>query len=233
MVTAPALAIEKVNTPQVVKGRTQLEYFGAATTDDVTAAQDGAQRHRFQMQRAFTDRLDVALSFTGTAHPNESNRASNFGLRAKYEFTEQGEWWLSSGVQGRYSHRVDTHADDIHIRGLVQRQQGPVTATFNLGLRRELGADRLHGLEARAAAQAIYTVSPYLSPGVEWFSVFGTLDDIRPFTDQQQEAGPILTGAVPLSDTDFISYIGGVYWGLTDEAPDFGGRLQINYVTHF
>lgn len=231
---SPAAAVEKVNYPAVIKDRVQLEYLSVGTWDDENPAFDGASRHRFQLSKGLTDRLDMAAALTVTADPSHDWRASGLGLRAKYELTEQGDWWLASAVQARYTHRVDTLPDDLHVRLLGQRTQGNFVGTANLGLRREIGEHRGDSIEVRMATQGLYRVSEAISPGLEVFKVFGRFNNLNDEDARSFQLGPIVTGQFPVGDQgDALMYLAGYYWGLTDSSADEGARLQLNYLMQF
>ena len=233
-IASPAMAVEKVNGSPVVKDRVQLEHLSIGTWDDKNAAQDGLSRHRWQVSKGLTDRIDLAAAITVTDHPAQDLRASGLGVRGKYELTEQGDWWLGSAVQARYTHRVDTAPDDLHVRFIGQRTQGKFVATANLGLRREFGEHRRESVEIRTAAQALYRTSTEISPGVEFFKVFGRVNALGNEDERSMQLGPIVTGQFPVGDQgDALAYLAGYYWGLSDSSADEGARLQLNYTMDF
>lgn len=232
LVASPALAVEKINTPPVVKDRMQLEYLLTGSLDGEDPAQDNSQRHRVQIGTGVTDDLDIAISYSAN-HQFNDTESFGPGIRARYELTEQKDYWFASGVQARYTHRTDDGADDLHVRGLVQRRQGDWMLGGNLGLRREFGAQRRESVEMRVAMNALYQLDPRFNPGIEYFTVPGQLNDLASFSDQPHEVGPVFYGAWPISEVGSIAYSAGYYQGLTDAAPDHSTKIIVQYLQQF
>lgn len=230
----PVFAIEKINSPNVIEGRLQLEQLSIRTSDDRKAL-NNAQRHRWEASYGFTDRIDIALDAAVSRRSGQELEASAIGIRPRYQVTRQDEagWWLASAIQAKYTASLNGGNDDLAFRLLLQRRQGPLVAVVNIGMERELGAGRTASMDLRGGAQVIYETSLYLSPGFEYFTGYGPVNDRTPFTDQPHEIGPIITGDIPIHKTAGFAYVAGYYWGLTDEAPDSGARLQLNYVQQF
>lgn len=228
----PAFAVEKVNTPAVTKGRLQLEQLTLTTWDDGRAPLDDHYRYRWQVSGGITDRFDLALSLTNTYGGIDDDRLSGVGVRGKYEFTEQGDWWLSSAIQARYTHRVDTAPSDLHVRGILQRKEGPFSTVLNVGLRREIGHDRTSSFQIRSALQGLYSFNRDLAVGAELFSVQGQANDVD-LPDHELEFGPVISGTLLRHGKDILTANAGYYWGLTNEAPDGNARFQLNYGIQF
>lgn len=229
-VSSSAFAIEKLNTAPVIKDRMQIEYLGFAEED---APGGDRLRSRTQVTYGLTDRWDVALSFLTEHRAGSDTQAIGPSARLKYELTEQGDWWLASAVQGRYTHATDGRANTFNTRFILQRDFGDVLATANFGVGRGIGEKRDPSLTMTGAAQLLYQVSPRISPGIEFFHTFGPLNDMDYTGNRSQEIGPILAGTLPLAEGHELTYVTGYYRGLSANAPEQSAKLQVNYVRQF
>ena len=230
LLAAPAWAAEKLNYPQVTKDRMQVEYLGFAEQE---ATGGDRVRSRTQVTYSVTDRFDVALSAFAE---HGSERDGEFGgpsIRLKYELTEQGDWWLSSAVQTRYTHATDSRANTLNTRFIAQRDFGDWLATANFSAIRGIGEKRAESVSITGAAQVLYQISPEFAPGVEFFHTFGNANDLDYTGRNSQEIGPVVAGALPLAEHQQLTYVAGYYRGLSANSPEQAAKLQVNYVVDF
>ena len=226
----PAWAIEKLNYPQVVKDRMQVEYLGFAEQE---APSGDRWRTRVQTTYGLTDRIDVALSYLAENQEGMHTRSVGPSARLKYEMTEQDDWWLSSAVQLRYTHATDGRANTLNTRLMLQRDFGDWLSTANFSVIRGIGEKRDPSVAVTGAAQLLYQYAPEISPGIEVFHSFGAVNDLDYTGRNSQEIGPIVAGALPLADQQQITYVLGYYRGLSAESPEQSAKLQVNYVVDF
>lgn len=230
LATSPAFAVEKLNTAPVIKERMQLEYLGFAEQE---APEGDRWRSRMQATYGLTDRVDLALSFLTENNAGESTQFVGPSARLKYELTEQGEWWLASAVQTRYTHAAHGEASTLNTRLILQHDAGDWLTTANFSVIRGIGEKRAESVALTGAAQLLYQYSPEISPGIEFFHTFGPLNDLDYTGRHSQEIGPIVSGAFPLARDQQITYVAGYYRGLSARAPEQSAKLQINYVREF
>lgn len=230
LLASPAWAVEKLNYPQVVKDRMQVEYLGFAEQEA-----PGGDRWRTRVQTTYglTDRVDLALSYLAENQQNTPTQSVGPSVRLKYELTEQDAWWLSSAIQARYTHATDGRASTLNTRLMLQRDFGDWLATANFSAIRGMGAKRDPSVAVTGAAQLLYQYSPEFSPGIEAFHSYGPLNDLDYTGRYSQEIGPIVAGAWPLSNHQQLTYVLGYYRGLSAESPEQSGKLQVNYVVDF
>ena len=129
----PAFALHEVYSPKVEKGEFELEYIGARFGDESGSALNNAQEHEIEIGYGFTDNLNVALLVEGERESGEAFHVAGYGTKVRYEATEQGDWWLGSGILGEYvytPHHDD--ADEFKLALLLERTQGPWNAIVNL-----------------------------------------------------------------------------------------------------
>ncbi len=230
LIAAPAWAAEKLNYPQVFEDRMQVEYLGFAEQE---APGGDRLRSRTQMTYGLTDRIDVALSYLMENQAGTSAQAVGPSARVKYELTKQGDWWLSSAVQGRYTRHTDGRADIFNTRVIVQRDVGDWLTTANFSVIRGMGEKRTESVNVTGAAQVLYQLSPKFSQGVEFFHTFGPANDTDFTGRHSQQVGPIVSGALPLDEDQQLTYVVGYYRGLSSNSPEQSAKLQVNYVVDF
>ncbi len=230
LLASPAWAIEKLNYPQVIKDRMQVEYLGFAEQDA-----PGGDRWRTRVQTTYglTDRVDFALSYLVENQQNTPTQSVGPSARLKYELTEQDDWWLSSAIQLRYTHATDGRASTFNTRLMLQRDFGDWLATANFSAIRSIGDKRDLSMAITGAAQLLYQYSPEFSPGIEAFHSFGSLNDLDYTGRYSQEIGPVVAGAVTVAERRQLTYVLGYYRGLSVESPEQSAKLQVNYVVDF
>lgn len=230
-VSVPAFASEKINYPETTKDRMVLEYLGFG---DQEAPNGDRLRYRAQMSYGLTDRIDVAISAYAEDQANTPGQFGGPSARVRYQFTKQSDdWWLGTGIQGRYIYATDGGPDQFLTRILLQRGEKKWLSTVNIGLGRSLGPERSTGLNTTIAGQVIYKYDPMISPGMEFFRTFGPFNDLDFNGQRSTEIGPIVTGTIPIAEKQDFAYIGGYYRGLTANAPEQSFKLQLNYVRQF
>ncbi len=225
-----AWAVEKLNAPQVFKDRMQVEYLGFGEQE---APGGDRWRSRTQVTYGVTDRLDVALSYLMENQANTPTQAVGPSARVKYELTEQGDWWLGSAVQGRYTQHTDGRASTFNTRFILQRDFDDWLATANFSVVRGIGEKRASSVNVTGAAQLLYQLSPEFSPGIEFFHTFGAANGLDYTGNNSQEVGPIVSGSLSFDDEQSLAYVVGYYRGLSAQSPEQSAKFQVNYVRQF
>lgn len=233
---SPAFAIHEVYRPDVEKGRLELEYYGARYGNDGQLV-NNTQEHEFEIHYGFTDDFAAALIFEGQRYSSDSLHNSAVGILMQHDLTEQGEWWLSSGILGEYAHATESGApDEFEFKILLERQQGPLNVAVNLIGARDIGPAREHGVELESVIEAVYACNHYINPGIEWAGEWGTsaggVDN-----NGVHYLGPIITGDLVTFETaghaSEIEYTLGYFWGLTNDSIDNAVRFQLAYEIDF
>ena len=234
--TTPALALH-VDDPTVDEGEFEIGYKSERFGDD-DASDNNKQKHLLEFEYGFTDDFSAALLLQGKRNSSDSFHASGFGVEAIYELTEQGEWWLSSGIYGEYLHAArDEDTDEIEGKILLKREDAEFQTTVNLIAERGIGGGRERGIEIESIVESIYEVGHYVNPGVEWVAEWGSTD--HDFGDNQEHyLGPILTGdllefEIGKGQAAEIEYVVGYLWGLNDDSADNAIRFELEFETEF
>ncbi len=227
----PAFAVGSPKSAGVTKNRASIEYKGARYGDDRKSLNND-QGHEFELYYGITD--DVKLGFE-RYYENEARggfESKAYIPNVTVETTKQGEWWMSSAIFGQYAFE-DGGPASAKIVLIAERKEGDVTIRGNLGLGREIGGGRDHGVSYDGVLQGLYRVNAHLHPGVEWHADFGKLNDTYDREDQEHYVGPVLAGELFALDTGSVNYAVGYYWGLTKASADNAQRVMLKYDVQF
>ncbi len=229
MAATPALAIGTVKSPNVVKGELEVEYFGSTTFDNDNA-KDNAQEHEFEVEYGLTDRIGLEFATEFEKEPGEKTRSSKVEIGGRFQFFEQGENWLDSGMKLAYSHAThDGDADAVEAKLLLEKQTGQFVHVANLGLKQEVGSHAVGGPKQRAAWSSRYLYSKVFEPGFEIHSDFGKTNEGKSYDEQEHYIGPAAYGKI----TPQISYEAGYFFGASDATPDSAARIKLEYEIYF
>lgn len=228
----PAMAdVGSPKSAAVTEGKASIEYKGSRTGDG-EAEKNNNQGHEFELYYGITNRIKLGLERKYKRKAADSLEPDGLIPNVTFETTTQGDHWLSSAVFFEYAFK-HSGADAVKTVLIAERTQGPVTVRANLELTREVGGGRGHGINYGSALQGIYATSSLISPGIEWHSDLGTLDDTANWNHQKQYAGPLVTGTLFSVADGSISYAAGYFVGLTDTSADSAQRVMLKYERRF
>ena len=97
MSLADGNAVDKIYHPYVDALEQELEWR-AIYQDDQPDQPDHRQLYRFSYGRAFGDRWFGELYLTGDKADNDSFSLAAYEVEAKWQLTEQGEYWADWGI---------------------------------------------------------------------------------------------------------------------------------------
>lgn len=226
---APAYALDKIYSPNAVKGEVEVEYVGS-TTFDSDHDKNNLQAHEFELEYGLTNRLMLELSGSFEKQPDESLTSSSIGFGGRYAFFEPGENWVDSGLlltYGRATHRAD--ADAIEAKLLLEKQTGQFLHRANIGIEQEVGSHRENGAERVLLWNSRYRYAAQFEPGFEIQSDFGKARDHLSFNQQEHFVGPAIYGAL----TPHLKYEAAYLFGVSDAAPSSAARVLLEYEMFF
>lgn len=227
--SAPAFALSSPKSPNVVKGEFELEYFGGTTFDN-DKSKDNIQEHEFEMEYGLTDRFGIELSGELEHEPGEKLRSSAFELAGRYQFFEQGENWVDSGMKLAYIHGAhEDDADAIEAKLLLEKQTGKILHRANLKAEKEIGDHAVDGMKTGLVWSSRYRYRDYFEPGFEIQSDFGKANDGLSFNEQEHYVGPAAYGKI----TPHLNYEAAYFMGVSDAASDGAARVKLEYEWYF
>ncbi len=231
MLPGSAFAIDgKVYSPQVTRGEAEIEYAGTRTFDSDKAKND-IQENQFSVGYAFTDywKTEVYLATfqRGPGQPQDftANEFENI-----FQFWPIGKYWVDAGLLASYHLAAKKNtADSVELKLLLQKDIGRFTFLANLGGEREVGSKSTPGNDLSSAINMRYRWLPYLEPGIELQSGYGTWDDHKSFNEQEHYLGPVLYGKV----IPGLKYELGYFAGISNTAATSAIRIKLEYEMYF
>jgi high-affinity iron transporter len=226
----PAFAIDKVYSPSVTKGEFELEY-GGSTTFDNNAEKNNLQAHETELEYGLTDRVQLELSGAFEKQPGESLQSDAVGFGGRYQFTEQGEYWVDSGLLMTYNwatHR-DVDPDTIEAKLLLEKQTGSFLHRANIGIEQDVGAHASGGPDRVFLWNSRYMYDEHFAPGFEIQSDFGKGNEVHTFDQQLHYIGPAMFGQIIPN----LKYEAAYYVGVSKAASAGAARLLLEYEMYF
>lgn len=232
LLAMPAMAdVGSPKSANVTKGRASIEYKGSRTGDD-DSTRNNNQGHEFELYYGLTDSVRLGLERKYSHGPGERMEPDGLIPNVTLQTTEQGDWWLSSAVFLEYAFK-HSGSDAAKTVLIAERTEGLVTVRGNFELAREVGGGRDHGVSYGSAVQGIYKTSSLISPGIEWHSDFGKLNDTAEWDEQKHYVGPLITGTLFTLAEGSVGYAAGYYWGLTEASANNAQRVMLKYEVQF
>ncbi|MGE5548328.1 MAG: hypothetical protein ACM33T_15585 [Solirubrobacterales bacterium] len=231
LTTAPARADFKVHSPIVEHGEIEVEHSGALSKDNDPAKDKG---------RSFTTSIGYGVTEKWfTEFEGEWAREAGEGEKQRFDAAvwsntlqifDQGSRWLELGVLAEYEIAgAKDGADKITFGPLLQKELGPLTATVNLLLEKEIGANSAGGTEFAYGTQVKWGLAKEFEPAIEVYGEMGEVNNMKAADKQDHRAGPVLLGKFGLGAAGEIGYEVGYLVGLTDGAPQHTVKYSLEY----
>ena len=182
------------------------------------------------MEYGLTDRLTLELNGEFEKEPDEHLRSSKMGVGGRYQFFEQGQYWLDSGLllaYGASTHREE--ADELEAKLLLEKQWGKTLHRANIGLVQEVGPHAEGGPERELLWSSRYLFSNHFEPGFEIQSSFGKANEHPSYNEQEHYIGPAAYGEIMPG----LKYEAAYLLGASDAAAEGAGRVLLEYEFYF
>lgn len=224
-----ALAIDRIYSPNVVKGELELEYSGNRTFDR-DPAKNNVQSHEFEAEYGLTNRLMVQIEGEYEKEPGTHMRFSSVAIGGKYQFFEQGANWLDSGLLLSYGMETEHHEPNaIEAKLLLEKQTGKFLHRANIGLEQQVGHYASGGPERSFLWSTRYLANEHFNPGFEIQSNFGKGNETNKFDEQEHYVGPAVYGKI----IPGLNYEAGYFIGMSDAAAKSAARVLVEYELYF
>lgn len=226
LLATPALAVDKIYSPNGVKGELELEYYGS-TTFDHHNEKNNLQEHEAELEYGLTDRVTVKLAGILEKEPHEGAELKNMEFGGRYQFFEQGEYWLDAGLLVSYGHATH-HADvdAIEAKLLLEKQTGDFLHRANIGGEQEVGSDAKGGPDRVFLWNSRYRYSANIEPGFEVQADFGKAGESQ---SREYYVGPAIYGRIMPG----LKYEAAYYFGVSDTAATGAARILLEYESYF
>ncbi len=227
--SATYAGVGKISSPTVTKGVAEIEYSGTRYGDNKKLL-NNKQSHTYEIEYGVTDRLLLGFEGKSARASGDKHIFNAYGAEAQYMVTEQGDWWLNTGIKAEYLQATQSNkTNEIEAKWLASKKLGSTQVVFNLGFAKEVGNHSESGLAVETALQGSHKINEYISPGLEWHADYGKLNKLDKGNQHAHYVGPILTGDLFHTNNGEVEYTVGYFWGLGNNAADNAARLEIGY----
>ncbi len=160
-------------------------------------ASDSMYRTALELEYGLTDKLEAA-AYLNLAHANGGSfqyAGSKYRLRGS--LFEQGELPLDLGwyaeLEWWRTPEIDDEQLELELRPIIEKDVGRWSFILNPKLEKALaGPGRNKGFEFGYANKISWRLSPYFSPGLEFYGGMGLIDDSDPLYAQQHYIFPVV-----------------------------------------
>jgi len=226
-----AYALDEIYSPIAEPGELSLEYNGSRTFDN-QSDKNNAQEHELALEYGMTDRLVTEVSAGFSKEPDGALRMEDGEIEGRWQFFEQGKYWLDSGMLAAYDFSTQgQNPDSLELKLLLQKDIGRITSTANVGFTQNIGEYATHtgGPDYVLLWNTRYRYNPYFEPGIELQSDFGNGQTLNHFSEQEHYIGPAIYGKL----FGALKYQAAWLFGTSNASAQSAARLLVEYEMHF
>lgn len=214
---AGGVVIDKIYSPYVQPMEQELEWRGSFQDQQPNVA-DHLQVQRFAYGRSLTDRWFTELYLLGEGSDDQSFELAAYELEAKWQLTEQGEFWADWGLLFELEKQDNRDAWDFSAGVLAEKEWGKWSGVANLRVKQEWGSATTGDLTARVGLQARYRYSRAFEPAIEFYGGKDTL-----------ALGPAFMGQLRLGKGYQVRWEAGAIFGLDSKSPNRTFRFDLEF----
>ena len=232
LVPAAARADYHIFSPtEIDLGELELEHNGSASFDHLKD-NSGARSYTVEVGTGLTSwwHSEIELGFQRDSGGAQPTLLDALVWENMFALTEPGEYWADVGFYAEYGQSMTRgrHAgsNEITFGPAISKDIGRTTNTINLFLTRQLGPDQTsQGLDFSYGWQTRYNLWEQFSPALEIYGDAGTLGRSPSLSQQQLLVGPVVVGAIKLSQLGLgnagkLKYEAGWLFGATPASPN-------------
>lgn len=209
--------VDRVYDPYVQPLEREIEARGVIQNDR-NATLDELQVYQFGVGRSWSDQWWTEVYLIGKKFPGESFGLEAFELEAKWQITEQGEYWADWGLLFEVEREREVDINEISTRLLVAREWGRWITNANLGVQYEWGEDIRKEWETSFSVQGRYRMSRAFEPALELY-----------MGQNHVGIGPVMIGEIRSGIGKKWRWEFGVIIGVDENSPDQTWRGLIEY----
>jgi len=217
---------KKVYSPIVEQGEVELEYLLDYSVD-ADPAKNSSARHQFELEYGVTDRWMTAIYGDFRKRPGKTFAYQGLKWENIYQLFEQGERWLDAGLYSEYimPQKSLNKPDVIEIKLLFEKEQRRLIHTFNLILKKELGAKATNNTSVGYAWSSKWRWMRYMEPSIEAYGALGEIGNTKSLALQSHQIGPVVSGKLRSG----ITYEAGYLFGLTTGSDQGLAKVVLGY----
>lgn len=207
--------MNRVYHPYVEQNERELEY-GFTLRD---AGGENVLLNRAGIGYAWNDKLFTEVYLLTESITHEGEQIRGYELEAKWQLTEQGEYWADWGLLLEAGTAKDISSHEFAAGILWEKELASRwVLAANAIAEYEYGSDIEDEFETALRAQLRYRYSIAIEPALEFY-----LDD------QDWAAGPALMGTLKLSGRKQLRWEVGLLFGLDADTPESSLRGGIEF----
>jgi len=214
---ADGIVIDKIYHPYVQPLEQELEWR-MIYQDEQPSADDNLWLYQLAYGRSLNDRWFVEAYLVGEKSDEESFGIEAFELEAKWQLTEQGEFWADFGLLFELEKEANEDVWEFATALLVEKEWGKWSGAANFYVINEWGSDIRDELETRLNLQARYRYSQAFEPAIEFYSGQNT-----------RGLGPAFMGQVKMGNRQRLRWEAGAIFGLDSTSPNRTLRFLLEF----
>lgn len=214
---AEASPADKVYSPQVEYGETEVELRGGYLKDD--GAANAAQAYVLDIGRGFTPYWFTELVTEAEKEPGESLKAEELEWENLFQLTEIGRYFMDVGLFSEI--KAPLHGDDpwaVEAGPMFQKEFGRLVNNLNVLAEREFGTNADHETRLGYRFQSRYLSGTPVELGLQALG-----------EERDHVAGPAIFGMSRLSARSRLKWDAGILRGLTTESENWRLRWQAEF----
>lgn len=205
--------VDKVYDPYVHQGELEIESRAVHKFDD-----EDEHKIRLGVGYGVNSFWFVEGYVIGEKESGEHFEVSDVEIESKFQLSEQGQYWLDSGLLVELEKELDESVWELKAGPIFQKQIKDWVITTNFMMEKKFGPDAAErDVKLLGSAQLKYRYSASLEPAIEYYG------------DEETHAiGPVLLGKTKWGGTP-VKWELGALGGLNDDTPDFNLRWLIEW----
>lgn len=214
---ADGIVIDKIYHPYVQPLEQELEWR-MIYQDEQASVADNIWLYQLAYGRSFSDRWFAEVYLVGKESDEYSFDIVAYELEAKWQLTEQGEFWADWGMLFELEKEANEDIWEFATAILVEKEWGKWSGTANFYVINEWGSDIKNELETKLGLQARYRYSRLFEPAIEFYSGQDT-----------RGLGPAFLGQLSMGDGKRLRWEFGAIFGMDSKSPNRTLRFLLEF----
>lgn len=208
--------IGRVYHPYVEPMEREIEWR-STFIDDPDNEDHRDQKHWLGAGYSINERWFAEASVITAKDNGESLELEGFELEAKWQLTEQGEFWADWGMLFEVERETSENIWEVAVAGLMEKEIGPTSLAANLSAIYEFGSGIDNEFETAAALQWRWRYAEQFEPAIEYYA-----------GDDLAAVGPVGLGMFRIGRQK-LKWELGVLFGVDSKTPDKTYRVLLEY----